>query len=197
MSMQTPDQTSEQPTSESATDNLPQTYPDPTTNGVQQPPNSIPPYQPPPEQLVPTKYVVIGIITAVVISIVSIAFIMYMAANYAYEMAALRDIMIIALALESCIFGIALLATVALWHLGGFGGMVHEVRQGEVPPGLRSAPSQPQVREADGELSPAGLCKELRGSPSASDAVHQRGLLQLDQTVPLGKRIRRRRRELN
>lgn len=27
------------------------------------------------------------------------------------------------------VFGIALLASVALWHLGGFGGMVHEVRQ--------------------------------------------------------------------
>jgi len=105
MSMQTPDQTSEQSTFETANSNLPQTYSDPLTSD----PNGIPPYQPPPEQLIPTKYVVIGVITAVVITVVSIAFIMYMAANYAYEMAALRDIMIIALALESCIFGIALL----------------------------------------------------------------------------------------
>lgn len=114
MSMQTPNQTPEQPSSNAAASNLPQSYSDPTANYQNQaanglPPNNIPPYQPPPEQLIPTKYVVIGVVFAVVITIVSIASIMYMAANYAYEMAALRDIMIIALALESCIFGIALL----------------------------------------------------------------------------------------
>ena len=102
--MQTPDQTPEQATPNSANANLPQTYSDPTTNTGQ-----IRPYQPPPEQLIPTKYVVIGVIIAVVISLVSIVGIIYMAANYALEMAALRDIMIIALALESCIFGIALM----------------------------------------------------------------------------------------
>ncbi|NHZ71606.1 MAG: hypothetical protein GWP17_00765 [Aquificales bacterium] len=109
MSMQTPNQPSEQPLPKSADSSLPQTYSGPTANDVTQAANGLPPTQPPPEQLVPTKYVVIGVITAVVISIVSIAFIMYMAANYAFEMAALRDIMIIALALESCIFGIALM----------------------------------------------------------------------------------------
>lgn len=109
MSMQTPDQTSAQPTSNPADVNLPQTYSDPTTYNTQQPPNGIPPYQPPPEQLIPTKYVVIGVVVAVVITILSIGFTIYMAANYALEMAALRDIMIIALALESCIFGIAIL----------------------------------------------------------------------------------------
>ena len=103
MSIQTPNQTPEQPSPKPANSNLPQTYSDPTTN------SGIPPYQPPPEKLVPTKYVVIGIIVAAVITFVAIAFTLYMAANYAYEMAALRDIMIIALALESCIFGIALL----------------------------------------------------------------------------------------
>ena len=103
MSMQTPDQTVEQATPKAASTNLPQAYSDPTTT------SQIPPYQPPPEQLIPTKYVVIGVIIAVVISLVSIAGIIYMAANYALEMAALRDIMIIALALESCIFGIALM----------------------------------------------------------------------------------------
>jgi hypothetical protein len=109
MSMQTPDQTSAQPTSKATDTNLPQTYSDPTTYNAQQPPNGIPPYQPPPEQLIPTKYVVIGVVVAVVITILSIGFTIYMAANYALEMAALRDIMIIALALESCIFRIAIL----------------------------------------------------------------------------------------
>ncbi len=105
MSMQTPNQTVEQATPKAADANLPQAYSDPTTTTTGQ----IPPYQPPPEQLVPTKYVVIGVVIAVVISLVSIAGIIYMAANYALEMAALRDIMIIALALESCIFGIAIM----------------------------------------------------------------------------------------
>lgn len=109
MSMQTPDQTSAQPTSNPADTNLPQTYSDPTAYNAQQPANGIPPYQPPPEQLIPTKYVIIGVVFAVVITILSIGFTIYMAANYALEMAALRDIMIIALALESCIFGIAIL----------------------------------------------------------------------------------------
>lgn len=103
MSIQTPNQKPEQPSPKLASANLPQTYSDPTTN------NGTPLYQPPPEQLVPTKYVVIGVIIAIVITVTSIAFIMYMAANYALEMAALRDIMIIALALETCIFGIALM----------------------------------------------------------------------------------------
>jgi hypothetical protein len=115
MSMQTPNQTPDQPTPTPAETYQPPTYTDLAANyNANQGANGsstgeIPPYQPPPQQLVPTKYVVIGVITAVGITILSIAFIMYMAANYAFEMAALRDIMIIALALESCIFGIALL----------------------------------------------------------------------------------------
>ncbi|MBE2221430.1 MAG: hypothetical protein IAF02_07815 [Anaerolineae bacterium] len=104
MSIQTPNQTPEQPSPKPASSTLPQSYSDPIVTN-----STPPPYQPPPEQLIPTKYVVIGVVIATVITIVSIAFIMYMAANYALEMAALRDIMIIALALESCIFGIALL----------------------------------------------------------------------------------------
>jgi hypothetical protein len=103
MSMQTPNQTPQQPSSESASSNLPQTYMDPAAY------NGTPASQSAREQLVPKVYVVIGVIVALVIAVGSIALIMFMAANYAYEMAALRDIMIIALALESCIFGVAIL----------------------------------------------------------------------------------------
>lgn len=116
MSIETPNQTPEQPSPQPASSNLPPNASDPTvdfanlatSNAL---PNGQNPFQPtpPPEQLVPTKYVAIGVIIAVVITILSIVFIMYMAANYALEMAALRDIMIIALALETCIFGIALM----------------------------------------------------------------------------------------
>lgn len=108
MSMQTPEQTSAQPISKPADPNLPQSYSDPTAYRPQQPAPALPP-QPPPEQLIPTKYVVIGAVAAVVIAILSFALIIFLAANYAPQMAALRDIMIIALALESCIFGIAIL----------------------------------------------------------------------------------------
>lgn len=109
MSMQTPDQSTEQAAPKSANSSLPQTYSDPTATYANQAAYGLPPNQPPQEQLVPTKYIVIGVITAVVITIASIAFTVYMAAYHALEMAALRDIMIIALALESCIFGIALM----------------------------------------------------------------------------------------
>jgi hypothetical protein len=107
--MQTPNQTPEPSNYRATNPNLPPTYSDPTTYGVPPSPPGVPPYQQPPEQLVPTKYVVIGVVIAVVAAILFIALIIYAAANYALEMAALRDIMIIALALESCIFGIALL----------------------------------------------------------------------------------------
>jgi hypothetical protein len=107
--MQTPDQSTEQAAPKLANSSLPQTYTDPTAAYANQAVYGTPPTEPPQEKLIPTKYVVIGIITAVVIAIASIAFTIYMAANYAIEMAALRDIMIIALALESCIFGFAIL----------------------------------------------------------------------------------------
>lgn len=109
MSMQTPNQTSEQPLTESESGNLSQSYMDTSASNNRQASNTPPPYQPPQEQLIPTKYVVIGVVAAIVIVLASIALIIFLAANYAYEMSALRDIMIIALALESCIFGIVIL----------------------------------------------------------------------------------------
>lgn len=73
------------------------------------PPSNGPSYDPPPEQLIPTKYVVIGVVTAVTIAILSIVFVVWLAAYHPELVETLRDIFIIALALESCIFGIALM----------------------------------------------------------------------------------------
>ncbi|MCB8983894.1 MAG: hypothetical protein H6659_08725 [Ardenticatenaceae bacterium] len=65
--------------------------------------------EPPRSQLVPTRYVVIGITVALLLMAVFIAFVIWAARYHAATIEALRDIFIIALALESCIFGIALM----------------------------------------------------------------------------------------
>ena len=59
--------------------------------------------------LIPTRYVVIGIIVALVSMGLFTAFVIWAARYHATTIEALRDIFIIALALESCIFGIALM----------------------------------------------------------------------------------------
>jgi hypothetical protein len=66
-------------------------------------------YEPPHEPLIPTRYVVIGVIVALVLMAAFTAFVVWAARYHATTIEALRDIFIIALALESCIFGIALM----------------------------------------------------------------------------------------
>ena len=68
-------------------------------------------YQPPPQQeeIVPRSYIVIGVIVAIVLALLMILGIMWLASTQAATMEALRDIMIIVLALESCVFGIVLM----------------------------------------------------------------------------------------
>lgn len=61
------------------------------------------------EPLVPTKYIVIGVIVSIVLMVLFIAFVLWAARYHAMTIEALRDIFIIVLALESCIFGIALM----------------------------------------------------------------------------------------
>lgn len=61
------------------------------------------------EQLIQTRYVVIGVIITLVLMILFAAFIVWAARYHAPTVEAMRDIFIIALALESCIFGIALM----------------------------------------------------------------------------------------
>ncbi|MBK8985755.1 MAG: hypothetical protein IPM39_06680 [Chloroflexi bacterium] len=63
----------------------------------------------PREPLIPTKYVVIGVVVTLILMALFIAFVAWAAQYHATTIEALRDIFIIALALESCIFGIALM----------------------------------------------------------------------------------------
>ena len=62
-----------------------------------------------PEELIPTVYAVIGVVVLLILGIGLIVGIFYLAQNYAAELEALRDVFIIALALESCVFGIVLM----------------------------------------------------------------------------------------
>lgn len=61
------------------------------------------------KRLVPTVYVVLGIVLLLVLAGLFIWGIVWLAQNQADNIEAVRDIFIIALALESCLFGIVLL----------------------------------------------------------------------------------------
>ncbi len=60
-------------------------------------------------ELVSRTYVVLGIVVTLILSVLFILGIVWLARNHAPAIAALRNVMIIALALMSCIFGIVLL----------------------------------------------------------------------------------------
>lgn len=66
-------------------------------------------YETPNEPLIPTKYIVIGVIISLALMIGFFAFVLWAARYHAATIEALRDIFIIVLALESCLFGIALM----------------------------------------------------------------------------------------
>lgn len=57
---------------------------------------------------VSTRQIVIGAAVGLLFFILLVALIVWLASNYAPELEAVRDIFIIALALESCIFGVLL-----------------------------------------------------------------------------------------
>jgi hypothetical protein len=61
------------------------------------------------KEAVPTVYVVIGGIVLILLAAGILVGIYFLARNYAPELEAIRDIFIIALALESCIFGIVII----------------------------------------------------------------------------------------
>jgi hypothetical protein len=66
---------------------------------------------PPPDgkRLIPQLYVGIGVIIILLLAALSIWGMVFLASNYAIEVSVIRDLFIIALALESCIFGVVLL----------------------------------------------------------------------------------------
>lgn len=61
------------------------------------------------KEAIPTLYVILGGIILVAIAVGILVGIFFLARNFAPELEAVRDIVIIALALESCIFGIILM----------------------------------------------------------------------------------------
>lgn len=67
---------------------------------------------PPPEartEAVPTAYVVIGVIVLVLLGVATAVGVVILASTFPAELEAIRDVFIIALALESCIFGVILM----------------------------------------------------------------------------------------
>ncbi|MEJ2747517.1 MAG: hypothetical protein P8183_06370 [Anaerolineae bacterium] len=65
--------------------------------------------KPSPKRLVPTLYVVLGIVALLVLAGLFIWGMVWLAQNQAANIEAVRDIFIIALALESCLFGVVLI----------------------------------------------------------------------------------------
>lgn len=61
------------------------------------------------EPVVPTKYIVAGVVVTLLISAAFTALLVYLAANYADTIIIVRDIFIIALGLMSCLSGIVLI----------------------------------------------------------------------------------------
>lgn len=61
------------------------------------------------QEAISTGYVIAGIIIVVLLAAAIIAITLFLASNYPAEIRALRDVFIIALALESCIFGVVLM----------------------------------------------------------------------------------------
>lgn len=55
-----------------------------------------------------TRHIIIGAVAGLLFFILLVVLIVWLASNYAPELEAVRDIFIIALALESCIFGVLL-----------------------------------------------------------------------------------------
>ena len=74
-----------------------------------QPPVEIQTEQTEQREFIPRLYVAIGIIVALVLAVLFILGVVWVARSFPATIEALRDVMIIALALVSCIFGITLM----------------------------------------------------------------------------------------
>jgi hypothetical protein len=61
------------------------------------------------EPLIPTIYIVVGVIITLVVSVIGVVLLVYLANNYAASIIIIRDIFIIALGLMSCLSGIVLI----------------------------------------------------------------------------------------
>lgn len=70
--------------------------------------------QPEPKPAVSSTYVIIGIVVALLLGVGLIALVVWLSSNFPAEIQTIRDIFIIALALESCLFGIILMVMMVM-----------------------------------------------------------------------------------
>lgn len=70
--------------------------------------------QPEQKPAVSSTYVIIGIVVAVLLGLGLIALVVWLSSNFPAEIQTIRDIFIIALALESCLFGIILMVMMVM-----------------------------------------------------------------------------------
>lgn len=70
--------------------------------------------QPEQKPAVSSTYVVIGIVVALLLGLGLIALVVWLSSNFPAEIQTIRDIFIIALALESCLFGIILMVMMVM-----------------------------------------------------------------------------------
>lgn len=65
--------------------------------------------QPRGRQLIPTLYVILGVVAVLVVAVLLIMLLAWLASNYAAEIETIRDLFLIALGLTSCLTGIVLI----------------------------------------------------------------------------------------
>jgi membrane protein implicated in regulation of membrane protease activity len=63
----------------------------------------------PESQVVPSRFVIVGVVVLLAAGMLSAVVVLWLAVTYPAQIEAMRDIFIIALALESCVFGIVLM----------------------------------------------------------------------------------------
>jgi membrane protein implicated in regulation of membrane protease activity len=59
--------------------------------------------------VIPSRFVIVGVVVLLAIGMLSVVVVLWLAVTYPAQIEAMRDIFIIALALESCVFGIVLM----------------------------------------------------------------------------------------
>lgn len=60
-------------------------------------------------EAIPTTYVILGVVVLIILGLALAFGILFLATNYSAQLEAVRDVFIIALALESCVFGVVLM----------------------------------------------------------------------------------------
>ncbi|MGB3715106.1 MAG: hypothetical protein WA996_11820 [Candidatus Promineifilaceae bacterium] len=63
----------------------------------------------PESQVIPSRFVIVGVVVLLAVGMLSVVVVVWLAVTYPAQIEAMRDVFIIALALESCVFGIVLM----------------------------------------------------------------------------------------